>query len=456
MSLRVGNPTNYSSSNIDGGMDAARAPMNEGISWIAQSQLANYASRFNRIYENALKVDANKLMFWIRGKQGTLCTCSRPAEKPVFQPAAPILKPNQPAPFRENKVRVVRISDDATDRLPPGVDPIWQKLLSNTQGSFGNTRRLVGEQAANDLMGEELDDQEYNDAFPDFSSQGIYGGDKHACGICFSTGYTQGYSMFNGKRIILDTSGELPFTLNGAIQVPDTYPRAINTAINGSVVWKVELPTWTNGWLQLSIRNNMQPAVGCVLEYSSTWPATTWAPLTLDALSSTDGTQRIWSIRVRKNPNASFNDQGVFTHAEIFVLLGNQVYGTAPNIETAIDYNAQQPIVRVNFSVNGSIPEITRESVFTDSKYNALWKVLDIQQLMTSANQVLGYSLSTRLVQRHEMLYGMITVLYPNIALPYQGLAPVQGGGDGINQLENAGGQFQIPPFNTQNDVIDT
>src|SRR5271154_2052469 len=54
---------------------------------------------------------------------------------------------------------------------------------------------------------------------------------------------------------------------------------------------------------------------------------------------------------------------------------------------------------------------IPRESVFSDNKYGLFWKVIDVTPQMTSGQQIFGYTVTARVVQRHEQLY-MLHNLY--------------------------------------------
>lgn len=455
MAIRIGSAVNYRT-NFPG--TAAIPPNNTGIGHIAQARLDNLVARANARHEQALRVDPNWLTFWVRQFSGVRCTCSKPLGAIDAQPVTlarklplspkPGLPPVEAGSFRMVRFRggqtISTVSDNPLASLAqPQVDPLDAQVdASSSDEMLATLRAEMGTASL---------------ALPPLSA-GIYGGDKAPCGICLGTGFTQGYSLHNGRRVLCDASGEVPYMLQGADLDQQQYPNRFNLPRNGGwVQWQLELPTFTYKWLSLSVRNNLKPATSVIVEYASDPTNPVWVLLTLNALTSTDGTARTWLLRARRNPVLPFDDeQAAFTHVELSYLLAEPPLGQAPQLSYNMDYTAAQAIIRTTFEVAASIVKIPRESLFYDSKYKQIWKVLTVTPKVTATGQVFAYDLEARMVQRQEALYVICTAFQPFITLAYRGLEDVQGGQNTLRSIETQEDFYptQEPPASTGGDTF--
>jgi hypothetical protein len=491
----------------------AIAPENTGLGWIAQRRLNNIVGRANQRLINALKVDGVPLTFWMKTQTGYPCTCCKPGGSTAGLLASAVNEVpttnnfytdpdsvNLPDPteqkFKVIRVRGTNLVEDLTEDVWSNFTPASQKTITpeitenlplnivevnldnvqDTDVAIGNVNEFMGQQDTGDF--------ELDNFFAGGDSGAIFGGDKTACGICFTSGWTQGYSLVNGKRIILDASGEVPFSLQGADLISSTYPNSFKLPINNTgVYWKIELPVFCQQWVNIRARNNLKPAQNVLVEYTTDINNPNWQLLTLDILNSTSNSAtRIWYIRARRDPRSGQYPEVLLTHIELMVVTSDPVPSQTPNFSYNTDFNQYDAIINTTFDVAPTIAMIPRESVFTDNKYGLCWKVVDVTPQMTSAQQIFGYTVNARVIQRHEMLYNLHNLYVevpvylqpigasgqmlqeynstvPNqlneiasVAVNYEHLEQVQGGYAAVSYEEEAYGQQvdNILPDTTQ------
>lgn len=445
------------------GVDAI-GPENTGLAHIAQARLDNAISRVNQKFINALKVDSIPLTIFLKGQSGYPCTCMGKQKSSAGLVASAIPNPininsplddSLPSPV-DDKYKVVRIGQqDLTNQI---TDPDFSSLSPRIKSPLISTSnplpteptvdmdavddQLLDSQAGNDQLGVgEFDDDDVDAFFSGGVSSGITGGDKTACGICFTTGWTEGYWLNNGQRIVLDASGQYPFTPNGTTINTSEHPYQFELADNSNGYWTIDLPVFCQSWINLRARNNLTNAPNVVIEYST--DAINWYPLTLPVLNETsNSTNRTWHIRARKQVPFV---PAKFTHIEMIVITSDHTLSQSPNLTYDLNFEIFDAIINTNFVIAPTIAHLPRESVFIDGKYGLMWKVIDVTAESTAKSQILSYQVNCRMVQRHEMLYQLHTLfteipqflpngdynimqgMYPTQNSAFKGLEKVQG-----------------------------
>lgn len=432
-----GSGSDYSSSYQ--GVEAI-APENTGIGWIAQTRINNIVGRANQRLINALKVDGVPLTLWTKTQTGYPCTCCKPEGVTSGLLAAAVQNTpttnnfytdpeatNLPSPT-EQKYKVIRMRGE--DLVNDAQEDIWSNLINpvnknitpevNETFPLNEVQVNLNQNQDDDLITPNVNSLEGQEEFGDFEldsffaggdSGAVFGGDKTACGVCFTSGWTQGYTLVNGKRIVLDASGEVPFSLQGADLISSTYPSSFKLPLNNQgVYWQIELPVFSQQWVNVRARNNLKAAPNVLIEYTDSIETPTWQTLTLDVLNSTSNVgTRVWYIRARRDPSANQIDV-IFTHLELMVITSDPIPSQTPNFTYNTDFNQYDAIVNTQFDIAPTIAMIPRESVFSDNKYGLFWKVTNVTPQMTSGQQVFGFTVDARLVQRHEMLYNLHTL----------------------------------------------
>lgn len=471
-----GSGNNYSI--LNNAVDAI-GPENTGLAHIAQTRMDNIISRSNAKYIEALKVDGIYLTIWIKQQAGYPCTCLK-QNTPISGLVAGTntngkysnnTTDNLPSPL-DNTFKITRVI--GTDLVPITNDPEFDFLNPVIKSPL-----VTDNIPANDLIGVDLNatndqtvdnlesgtqlgevnlDEDVDEFFAGDVSGAVFGGDKTACGICFTTGWTDGYHLLNGQRIVFDASGSIPFTLNGTVIDTNEHPYKFILPENNGVYWKFEFPAYCQSWVNFRARNNLSAADNITIQYST--DGINWYLLTLDILNQTSntGTARVWYIRAIKTVPFVVSK---FTHLEFVVITSNPTVAQSPNLTYPTNFDAFDAIVNTQFEIAPTIAHLPRESVFMDSKYGLMWKVVDVVQNSTSKSQIFGYQVTCRLVQRHEQLYQLHDLyvetppyllsgdnstqapMYPYSNIPYAGLQKIQGNYGVIIRSEMTGGVQQ-------------
>lgn len=419
-------------------------PDNQGVSWIAQKRLENIVGRAVERHKNALLVDANPIYLWIKqplGQGGLTCTCQ---SKPKSTGIADLLDkrglqdlgPLPVAEFEPNRKQtgildfeVIHIRGD-NGTHPNTLSNDKQKEFDIKQNN-GNLEEQYGDtfSETESPMGKQSNGYDPNKIAKYLNSpngKGLYGGDSTACAICYSTGRVHGYQLVNGNRVILDASGEYPYTLSNSNADFNKRPCVFTIRPEGYVEWTADLPFTVKRWLSFSIMNNDKPAAGLILEvfWNNTWQS-------LDAkwlISNNNVNKEGVKLRVRVDPKLSFNSEVKFTHADIRFMYGDPILAQCPQIDTQVDYDFNDALITTNFEVMASTDTFPRESYFQDSKYGFMWKANSVTASTTSLNQVFVYEVSVRRVLPQELFSSLNVIAPPNTSnLGHKGFTFIQG-----------------------------
>jgi hypothetical protein len=410
MAFSFGNKFNYNSH---------IPPTNTGLQAYAQARLDNVIPRAIQKHSNSLSVDGIYLYLWQKTRTPPICTCS--GKKTSLDPVSniPSLSGNV-----NTDLRVPKTSNDpnnlkeATGFSSFSFTSNHNAFLNDASGppsvAFSNDQIPLdngdGELDINDLMNnlsEPVDPETLARLVAGASSGMYYGGDKTQCGICFSSGYTNGYSLYNGQRFVLDASGNWPFELfNGAVLNSETKPYSFELQGQAYVQWYVDLPPFLEQWLNILISDNMKPAQGLIIEvnYNSTWQE-----ITLDLLTTLIGASDLQSLPIRVRIDASYNLETItFTHAELSCMYGVPLLGQSPLVSYNLNWDQQEPLIQTNFEVLGILDNIPRETIIQDTRLNMLWKTLEVTKKITSYGKVFGYDINVRRVATSEVQYKLL------------------------------------------------
>lgn len=397
-------------------------PTNTGLQIYAQARLDNVVPRAVQKHANSLTVDGIYLYAWLKNRTAPICTCSGhkfdsssttnllkssgDVNTDLRQPRTnlPSNEGNSPEhfnPFRFSVGEAEFNDGNQFDGPPP--------LPSNLDG--GNTS---DDNSLLESLSQPVDPETLARFVAGIDSGAVFGGDKTKCGICYSSGYVNGYSLYNGQRFVLDASGNWPFELiNGAELDSASKPYKFKLSGPAYVQWYVDLPPFVAQWLNFNTANNLDFAPGVVLEiyYNGVWNE-----VTLSFLISLSGSNSLSAIPVRVRVDSSMGLEEVeFTHAELTCMFGPPLLGQSPLVSFNLNWEQQQALVSTNFEILGNIEYIPRETVFQDSRLNIMWKCLDITRKVTANGQVFGYDVNVRRILDYEVQHKMtLPILNPN------------------------------------------
>lgn len=401
---------------IGGKFDRTTAigPANTGLNLIAQTRLDNTIARANAKQQNSLSVDAILFYVWRRNWGGLPCTCvghkrssnsvdTLPsfsddvnANRRQFQPAE-----NTMYSPESGELTSFQIETNNFDSVALDIQEDPEKALDFAE-SLDDAENDLGADALLEHLSQPVDEEKLARLVAGISSGAVYGGDKTKCGICYATGYREGYTLYNGQRFILDFSGVQPFQLNNADINYESRPYlATLSSGNSSIVWTVDLPPYFNQWVDFRVSNNLKDARGVIFEI---YLNGTWTEITLAILESLKGTDNVnTQVRVRRNPDLPLDADVVLTHAELTCMYGVPLIGQMPQLPITLTYETLQPIISTTIEMSPKVGNLSRESIIQDSKTDLLWKVNEVTGNQTSINQVYGYNLSVRRLMQGEV-----------------------------------------------------
>jgi hypothetical protein len=436
-------------------------PRNQGFSKTTQATLDQVISRANQQFENALEVDGTDIAVWTHSERGRRCTCMNLApQQSLFSDVAPPAVVNMPAKedFQEKP-------DILTFQIRGGKGKAQQRQNPEFSGTYDSkdkgSKAPIVQLEELDVHEQTLENgtQELSDVLALLGagddSGFLFGGDRTPCGICFGTGYVEGYDLLNGHRYVLDASNTQSFTTSGFTVNHDDFPYSFTSEYYSPnyVVWSnVELPTYFTSVMAIHVRNNIKPAESALVEFSL--DSTTWNPLTVAALSARNGLATKIDIRVR--PDVTQMD-GLFkfTHIEFVYQFAPYFRGQVPpETPSWSDISKARALVNSTVSLSSKVPALSTFDIIFVAKTNSLYKVNDVTNFLTSKRQNMGTNTAgIRLLQSYEITTLLRLAFDPVIVKSFTGLEHLQGSliyadNDIVNQA-NAGTTEVIPPVVT-------
>ena len=253
----------------------------------------------------------------------------------------------------------------------------------------------------------------------------IYGGDKTPCGICYGTGYKEGYQLFNGKRYVLD------FYDNPEVKgfkLVNTYPYSFESDFSSDnyIIWKFKAPTYFKKYLGIRVRNNVSYCKNYDLYISIN--GTDWEKYSDDLIESRNGIQSTFYIKVVPyNIESAMATKFSITHIEVFYQLGDFIKGDFEPISETENWEFFEALRTTKIELAGDISYIGREDVIGEGKNGLLWKVVSITPHMTSDRQIFKNEIELRMIHPSENLYCLKLINEPFVTLNYRGLEQKQG-----------------------------
>ena len=385
-------------------------PANYGMSHIAKERLVQYVGMAVQKHIEAVEVDGTPAEIWIKQTGGRVCTCQHPQITTSNSIGSDI--PQHIQQVQEENPFTFKIKSpediiDAGEYYDENKEP-----PTTIQNDGGNWTKQF------DTDGSNLIDQPSNLLDEGLSSL-LFGGDKSTCGVCFGTGWTDGYRLINGQRVVIDAT--LPNNVCMATIDTDTLPYSFKLPgdSNSYIEWlKVEVPRYFKD-VEFGLFNNTIPVQGVVLIRPSN--AQEYKPLSLSNL------QNIHSAFMDIKIVGQFNQPLRFTHLNLVYTTSDFPKIDTPPFEKSENYQFFEALMTTNFEVPGSIPYVDRESVIGIAKEGFLWKVSSVNQVMTHERQIFKSTINARLIQRSECLYLLNGLFRPKTVYNFRGLERIQG-----------------------------
>lgn len=404
-----------------------QTPHNHGSNERAQKRLDHIIARANDQFETALSVDTVNIQLWSKTEQGRFCTCqnikkteprfSNPDTDPTSEEIAERHDTNLPSfVIKSGKIQKQTPLNQTITKKKVNDDKLEPPIRFNSLTEQDSLSE--GDQEINDLLAliSKGDDSNF-----------IMGGESTQCGICFSTGYLEGYKLVNGQRFIFDAS--LPYQANGFTVDKTVFPYQFTSefATRNNVTWlSVELPTFFVRPYNINIRNNTKHTTGLKAEVRLSGTLQ-WFDLTEDFLSARLGQATVVDIRVR--PAAS-NPEGlaVFSHLEFVIQYTDWFKGQIPPLSPSESMDRFRQMIDTSIVLSSRVNEVKSSDVIYCDKYDTLFKVSSVTDFYTAKRQVAGWNtVSCRLIQSYEQLSLLRLFYNRTYNFSWEGLAQIQG-----------------------------
>lgn len=380
MKIRLGGPAFISPHN--------REPANTGMVKHANQEVDYNLATANQAFENALQVDGVQFMLWRKTNEGRRCSCKRDTEALIPGDSAFGEYGRKPSKDLDHDVNTVRVRG-SWDR---------QRRKPNAHGKELGVE--IGKIQADDSSDKQefrkypSVDQKEIDAFlngPLDSRLLEYGEGTTACGICFGTGYTNGYSLYNGVRITLDglnVSNVSKFSLD---RTAHPYLFKTNTDGRGQYVeWTIELPLFKEA-IGVFVRDNLVSAQQMQIQVLDNG---SWVPFDVNWLNAIAGQSRTVTLRVSVYSVSQSSIE--FSHVEIILKQAEFKYTQVGQLQRSRTFTTAEPVMNTEFALPPSIGDVQESDVIVDYKYRKAWLITDTTDFKTSQQRLVNWSVNVR------------------------------------------------------------
>lgn len=385
-------------------------PANNGIAIVAKNRMQQAVGMQNAQHIEALNVDGVDLQVWIKNFSGQVCTCG----------------------LHDQQHKIVDpITDQGVDSFDPFSDikvkSNWnttaQQVIENDNEMYDQPTQHY--QGSDDFQTDQLTEDLIDQYAIGQQNSLLFGGDKTPCGICYGTGYKEGYQLFNGKRYVLDYFDN-PQTFG--FKLTKTYPYSYQADYSKEnyITWKFQAPTFFKEYLGIRVRDNITHCKDYTCEIS--FDNTNWMEYDDQLVRQRNRQPTTIYLRIRPYslPERKTNKFSI-THIEVFYQLGDYIKGDFAPIEQRENWELFEALQTTSLELAGDVSYLTRESCICEPKTGHLWKVISFTEHMDHNRQIFKNNIELRMVQPSENLYCLNLINKPFITLNYRGLEQKQG-----------------------------
>ena len=424
---------------------AAQAPKNyrrgDGNLPQAQTALDSIINPANRQYIEALNVDGVRFLHWSKAMQGYRCTCRAPIANQDDPNGNNSGSDNgndhswSPSPEDESFFQVRGVKPRGDRARAEGA----YKFDDDMGGGQTVGLKTTPERTATDLLEEFVNENDMVDLLdPNRSVEsGMTDstvpviGPESRCGICLGTGLTEGYILTGGKRLVLEASGQYPFTIFNMEQDQKKFPYSFKSGIpaSGYVEWIVNIPTYFTRAISAVARNNVEPARNVKIMYAFADDNDTdpkFFPLTIEALNARSGIATRLRIRVMPVDGLDVEIGVEFTHVELNFMFGEWQKMQMPPMSDQLNRAVFDSISNISVTIPPTVQNLHAEDFFYETKYDRVWKVVEWTDFMTADHRVAGWTAGLRGLMEYEVGHVLRTFRDPTINIAYGRLEEAQ------------------------------
>jgi hypothetical protein len=370
---------------------------NLGVSSSAQQKVDHLVTRSNEKHIESLKVDGVDAFIWTKQRKGAFCSCSHQNNFTALKEKAP--DDDKKDAFNSHglnsiKLKPMRIEQKSRFRDVP---------TTQIEKDVDKEKKALGKTTDPD---EDLElwsdseffskDQEEDGIIGNSNSENLFGGEQTLCAICFGTGYVNGYDLFNGQRIILDSTANYSCSSGVFIDL-ESRPKAFVVPINNNVTFTAELPGYFDKLTRIRVMQNNKPVPSSdyVLEYQPV-SGGILTVLDLSTFGSRVGFTNLLYVKITTSSDIKFS------HIELIFECTQRVRLQMPDLSISESLDHFEPLLTTNFELPSNVP-MMRQAFINESKYGRVWKISDFTQSKTASGKIFKLEASGRMLHQFEI-----------------------------------------------------
>ncbi len=371
---------------------------------IAQNMISRAAPIYQEQVNNALRVNGYDCILYNKLYSGRKCSCSiRAKESPT------LLDENGNA--TQEQINSLLMGTNF------GINNYNDKQSINPVGSsidVVNAEDTILTESWNDIGGDGSSEEEVIiDETNIFNLEtDLSSGSAGRCGVCYNNSFVGGFSVFNGTRIVLDTTvfntPSQVYNANTTLS-SDLYSVTIDRTQSpyrftysdeaSYVCFTVVLPANALSLDSIRVMDNFNYLNSALLMIANV-ANPTFVPLTVNNLMSYANGLPCWI--------AVYNVEQ-FTHLEIQLNSSSlATYMDIPRLSKTGDLSVLEGIDPITLVVSPLVPLVQPWDVIVDNVYGKVWRVTSVQNFNDRNLNILGWDIQARLVQEYELYYNLV------------------------------------------------
>lgn len=395
-------------------------PKNNNSVDVARTTLQQLAPVIQKQYENASAVNGYSSIFYSFLKSGRRCTCrSKNAHGVGSSPAANIELDDKGRASPEVLQSLLQESDTSIMEYGARYNVTEKQTTSKVNvsdvGLVSTNRRVDARQGRtaedpsaetiieddSDTFGfgaEAVDEMLDEDGFDDMIESNV---SANSCGICFGSGFINGFEMMNGTKIVLEPK-YTKMVLNGFVTDVSKFPYSLLLAgTKGSVVFTLTLPRLVERLETIKVVNRTKPLYGAYTLEIKTVADITWTKLDYKSiLNFCTGAP----IQIRLTVPQAIFKTFEFTHIDLQLLVSSTpLYMDFPHLNKSSDQAKVLGIEDVQLNLPPRIVSAKPYDLIYDKVTNNLWRIQTADDFIDRIQNQHGIGVSARLVQPYEI-----------------------------------------------------
>lgn len=233
---------------------------------------------------------------------------------------------------------------------------------------------------------------------------------KASCPICFETGYVGGYERVGCKTVVLDYTSKPTISKIQVNKLRPYWYQALSRT--GTITWTTRIPKYYTKIVDLIIAWKEEPR-SWLLQVDN-------QDFSESYIRSKKGNNVAFSIKMKDKSN---ENAGIYAIFIVFAVASSYlVNADFPNLNKTVtaDFNINNDIVSpIQINLDRTVTTLNTTDVMIDSRFNRVWRVLEIINNEPIAGVILHRETQSRVVREFEHIYqipnSIIKDVYPSL-----------------------------------------